>query len=206
MMAIQATDPNVSLTKFQREVDEFAALADGYRKRGWFLLEAQYPIIQVLATAPQLKPPGVVTGVRLDYTDYDLQPPSVRLVDPFTREPYLSRDLPTNLLRRVELDAPVPFAIQLPPGAQFAKMIQQQPLVQAYGPDDVPFLCLAGVREYHEHPGHSGDAWELHRTSGAGRLITIIEIIDTYGIRPLSGYNVGLVPQVTGFVETEVPL
>jgi hypothetical protein len=205
-MAIQATDPIVSLRKFQREVDEFAALASDYRRRGWFLLQAEYPIILFLATAPHLKPPAVVAGVRLDYTDYDLKPPSVRLVDPFTQEPYRMKDLPIALLRRVEIEAPMPLGIQLPPGAQFAKMIQQQPLMQAYGPDDVPFLCLAGVREYHEHPGHSGDSWELHRPSGSGRLVRILEIIDTYGVRPLSGYNVNLLPQIVGFAEAEVPL
>jgi hypothetical protein len=83
--------------------------------------------------------------------------------------------------------------------------MQQQPLMQSYGPEEVPFLCLAGVREYHEHPGHSGDAWELHRAAGAGRLARILEIIDTYGIRPLGGYNINLVPQISGFNLTEVP-
>src|SRR5439155_19241848 len=28
-----------------------------------------------------------------------------------------------------------------------------------------PFLCLRGIREYHEHPQHSGDEWLLYRNS-----------------------------------------
>jgi hypothetical protein len=28
-----------------------------------------------------------------------------------------------------------------------------------------PFLCLRGIREYHEHPQHSGDEWLLYRES-----------------------------------------
>jgi hypothetical protein len=28
-----------------------------------------------------------------------------------------------------------------------------------------PFLCLRGIREYHEHPQHSGDDWLLYRNS-----------------------------------------
>ncbi|HVA10218.1 MAG TPA: putative metal-binding protein [Acidimicrobiales bacterium] len=204
-MAVQSTDPAVSIRKFRREVEEFRALAADYRRRGWFLLDAEYPRVSILATAPRLRPPAVVTGVLLDYSDYDLRPPSVRLVDPFTLEPYSMKDLPTALLRQVEVEAALPAGIQLPPGAQLAKMIQRQALMQAYGPDDIPFLCLAGVREYHEHPGHSGDAWELHRTSGAGRLIRLIEVIDSYGVKPLSGYNVNLVPQIVGFAENEVP-
>lgn len=204
-MAVQATDPAVSLRKYQREVDDFRALADDYRRRGWFLIEAEYPRVLLLATAPQLKPPAVVVGVLLDYSDYDLRPPSVRLVDPYTGDAYPMKDLPIALLRQTEMEAPFPPGIQLPPGAQVAKMVQQQPLMQSYGPDDVPFLCLAGVREYHDHPGHSGDAWELHRPSGAGRLVRLVEVIDTYGVRPLNGYNVSLIPQIVGFAENEVP-
>jgi len=28
-----------------------------------------------------------------------------------------------------------------------------------------PFLCVRGIREYHEHPQHSGDEWLLYRES-----------------------------------------
>ena len=68
-------------------------------------------------------------------------------------------------------------------------------VLQAYGPEEIPFLCLAGVREYHEHPAHSGDIWELHRASGAGRLVRLLEIIHRYGIEPITGMSVQLVPQ-----------
>jgi hypothetical protein len=27
-----------------------------------------------------------------------------------------------------------------------------------------PFVCMAGVREYHTHPSHVGDAWENYRS------------------------------------------
>ena len=84
-------------------------------------------------------------------------------------------------------------------------MVGQQPLMQAAKPEDIPFLCIAGVREYHEHPAHSGDAWELHRKAGAGRLVRLLEVIDTYGVRPISGYNIELVPRVSGFIQNQVP-
>jgi hypothetical protein len=77
--------------------------------------------------------------------------------------------------------------------------------MQAAKPEDIPFLCIAGVREYHEHPAHSGDAWELHRQAGAGRLVRLLEVIDTYGVRPISAYNIELVPRVSGFVQNQVP-
>jgi len=62
--------------------------------------------------------------------------------------------------------------------------------MQFHHPDDIPFLCIAGVKEYHEHPGHSGDSWELHRSSGAGRLVRILEVIHRYGVAPIQDFNV----------------
>jgi hypothetical protein len=76
--------------------------------------------------------------------------------------------------------------------------------MQAQSADEVPFLCIAGVREYHEHPGHSGDSWELHRSTGAGRLVRLLEVIHKYGVDPLRGYSVNLVPQV-GFEYSQPP-
>lgn len=204
--AAQVADPAVSLAKFEREVEEFRAFGDEYRRRGWLLLEATFPHVFVALAAPQIKPPPLVTGVLFDYSDYDLRPPSVRLVDPFTREPYKASELPTTLLRQIEVDAPPMIGLQLPPGAVGAKMVQQQPLMQWFeGADELPFLCLAGVREYHDHPAHSGDRWELHRSAGAGRLVRLLEILDTYGVKPLNGYGINLVPQITGLTQAEVP-
>jgi putative metal binding uncharacterized protein len=200
----QTVDPEVSRDKFDREISDFRSLAEEYGARGWFLAEAAFPHAFVVLAAPQVTPPPLVTGVTFDYTDYDLRPPSVRLVNPFTRESWTSDKLPTTLRRRVE-GPPISIqGLQLPPGIAAPKVLQEQSLMQAY-PDGVPFLCVAGVREYHDHPAHSGDAWELHRAAGAGRLIRILEIIDTYGLRPLTGYNVNLMPQIVGFIQGETP-
>lgn len=197
-------DPAVSRAKFDREIRAFRRLAADYRKRGWFLADVSFPRLLVVMAAPQLKPPAVVVGVLLDYTDYDLRPPSVRLVDPFTAEPYKAKELPVQLFRQVA-DEGVRVEIVGLPGAQAPKLMARQPLMQSYGPEEIPFLCLAGVREYHDHPGHSGDAWELHRPAGAGRLVRLLDIVDRYGIRPLSGYNLALEPKIVGFVQNEIP-
>jgi Predicted metal binding domain len=200
----QFVDPAVSRPKFDREIAEYRALEAEYRRRGWMLLKAEYPDVLVALAAPQLTPPAVITGVRFDYSNYDLRPPSVRLVNPFTGEVYKTKELPTDLKRSVEAGMPQIPGLVLPPGAQ-ARMVAQQPLMQSYGPDDTPFLCIAGVREYHDHPGHSGDAWELHRKTGAGRLVRLLDAITKYGVQPISDYQVRLVPQVVGFVQKDVP-
>jgi hypothetical protein len=198
---LQFTDPTVSKAKFEREVREFRDLEAEYQQRGWFLVRADFPEAFVLIAAPQLHPPAIVTGVLLDFTNYDAAPPSVRLVNPFTGVPYRNSELPTRLNRALPpQDLQLP---GLPPGAA-ARMQPVQPLMQAHAPDDVPFLCIPGVREYHQHPGHTGDLWELHRASGAGRLVRLLEVIHKYGVQPIPGYSVNLVPQI-GFEAGQAP-
>ncbi len=202
MSVAQYVDESVSRTKFDREVEALRALGQGYRARGWLLVEASFPTVLVVLCAARLNPPAVISGVRFDFSNYDAEPPSVLLVEPFTGEPYLSGQLPTALMRRV-LGPPLP---GFPAGAdgQPVRPIGEQPLMQAASPAEIPFLCIAGVREYHEHPAHSGDAWDLHRDAGAGRLVRLLEVIDTYGVRPITGYNVELIPQV-GFARSAPP-
>ena len=72
--------------------------------------------------------------------------------------------------------------------------MEVQSYLQAWAPDQIPFFCTPGVREYHAHPGHSGDYWELHRTTGEGSLVSILNLINDYGVRSVGGYNLILVP------------
>jgi hypothetical protein len=194
---LQTADPAVSEAKFDSEVCEFRGLRREYERRGWFLVEACFPKVFVLLAAPQVKPPAILCGVEFDYTNYDAEPPSVKLVDPFSRLPYLARDLPTSLNRAMP-------AVAVPGAPANVQLRAVQPLMQAHTPEEIPFLCIAGVREYHDHPGHTGDDWMLHRASGAGRLVRLLEVIDKYGLQPMRGYGVNLVPQIT-FDHGEAP-
>lgn len=193
-MPAQYTDVEVSRAKFDREIVEFRDLADQYLKRGWLLARAEFPRVLVLLAAPQVKPAPIVVGVSFDYTNYDAAAPSVRLVQPFSEEPYKFAELPTPLMRALPDQQ-----VALPGMAENLPQLniqQQQPLMQAHGPNEIPFLCLAGVREYHEHPAHSGDVWELHRATGAGRLVRLLDVISRYGIEPITGFGVQLIPKV----------
>jgi hypothetical protein len=195
-MAAQFADPGVSQRKFEREIRDYAKFASKYRERGWFLIEANFPRVSVILAAAKLRPAALVMGVEFDYSNYDALPPSVRIVNPFTGEPYRTKELPTALNRSLPpQEIPVP-AIPGIPGAQRMMVQGVQSYLQSYGPEEIPFLCLAGVREYHEHPAHSGDLWELHRTSGAGKLVRLLEIIHRYGIEPITGFSVQFMPKV----------
>ena len=199
----QFTDPAVSRRKFAREIAEFRSQAGEYGHQGWFLADAEFPHVLVILATPKTQPVSILCGVWFDYSNYDAVPPSVRLVHPLTREPYRWSEVPTQLPRLLSppdaeriAQAPAPGVAQAP--AQGVPQVQLvvQPLLQAYGDDDIPFLCIAGVREYHDHPAHSGDHWELHRTSGAGRLVRLVQVISKYGLEPIQGFAVQMVPKV----------
>ena len=197
----QFTDPAVSRKKFNREIRQFRSRADEYGGRGWFLARANFPHALVILATAKTQPISILCGVWFDYSNYDTVPPSVRLVHPLTREPYKWSELPTQLPRMpVPSDAaealPPGIAQALPPGFPQAQVLVPQPLMQAHGDDEIPFLCIAGVREYHDHPAHTGDHWESHRTSGAGRLVRLVEVISKYGLETIGGFAVQMIPKI----------
>ena len=191
----QFVDPAVSRRKFDREVAEFRSQANEYGRRGWFLADAEFPRALVILATATTQPVSIMCGVLFDYLNYDAAPPSVRLVHPLTREPYRLSKLPTRLPRRVRLADAGEAAQPVSPGVVPAQL-EVAPYMQALSDDDTPFLCMAGVREYHQHPAHSGDHWELHRPSGAGRLVRLVAVISKYGLETIKGLEVQMQPVV----------
>lgn len=191
-------DPAVSRAKFDRELEAYRQIAADQRKLGWWVLAADYPEVLVAFLAPQLRPAAVLFGALLDFTNYDLWAPSVTIVNPFTAEPLRQREIPPamHLLRRV------PQMVELPGIGQVPGEVDQ-PLLIAHGPDEVPFVCLPGVREYHEHPAHTGDSWLHHRGNGEGTLFFLLEKLYRYGVEPIRGYQLGL--HIAGFVRGDSP-
>jgi hypothetical protein len=63
--------------------------------------------------------------------------------------------------------------------------------------DDRPFVCLQGVREYHDNPGHTGDSWWLHRGKQAGSILRLMDMLSRYGTeameRQVFNFNIALV-------------
>ena len=191
--AEQYVDPTVSRAKFDREIVDYLAIEADYRARGWLLVKVAWPEVVVVLASDKTSPPTIVTAVQFDYTNYDVEPPSVRLINPFSGRVLMSKELPTRLPRMIpgqEIPTPVP-------GGPNLQVRMTQDLMQAHYPEEIPFLCIPGVKEYHDHPGHSGDPWELHRPAGEGRLVRLLEVISKYGLEPVKGFNVNLVPQVT---------
>ena len=193
MSETQFVDPAVSRKKFNREVAQFRSQADEYIRRGWYLAKAKFPHALVVLATAKTQPVTIMCGVLFDYSNYDAVPPSLLLVHPLTCEPYKLKELPTQLIRQLPQTDP-PQVVQ--GEAQIILVQPPQPLMMAHNADDIPFLCIAGVREYHDHPAHSGDHWELHRPSGAGRLTRLVQIVSKYGLETIVNLGVQLIPQV----------
>lgn len=175
-------DPAVSRAKFEQELSAYREIEEERRQHGWFMINAEFPEVFVIFGVPQIKPPPIAFGALFDFTNYDLWPPSVKLVDPFTKVPYKKRELPVPPLLRKGV-------AKKHNDQQENSVPAPQALLQAHTDDNVPFLCLPGVREYHQHPAHTGDDWFLHRGNGEGTLYFLLEQLYKYGIKPLSAYH-----------------
>lgn len=198
-------DPAISRIKFERELAEYRAIEDEHLRRGWWVLYAEFPRLFIVFASPRLKPPAVIFGAILDFTNYDFWAPSVVLVNPFTREPYKAKELPTVMKRQRVIPAPAGIAaIAQIQGQEVQQIVSEEHLLQAHSPDDVPFLCVSGVREYHQHPGHTGDSWLLYRGTGRGTLFFVLDILYRYGVQPIDTYNVDMIPRIR-FGESQVP-
>lgn len=191
-------DPEISRKKFEREIASFRRYELTYSKRGIWLVRACFPEAFFIFGISQVKPPAIAFGALFNFVNFDLWAPSVKLADPFTRIPYRGKEAPNNLLRRVPGPNSV---IDLPPGMQ----LPLQAILQAHDPEDVPFLCLPGIREYHEHPAHSGDPWLLHRRNGECSLLFVVDQLFKYGVAGITGFQVGIQVNIQGFIMDPQP-
>ena len=182
-------DRAVSETKFAAEVAQWNAHAEDHRRRGILVLEANFPVVIAAFAVPSLPQPPLMFGVELDFTNYDMWPPSVRFINPLTREPWpdgMVSPFPVLLNGQA---VPLFLRFEEDP-ATGMKRVGRPVLSQANkGP---AFLCMRGVREYHEHPAHSGDSWLQYRDTGIGTLYYILDKLHEFGISHIAGMQVGL--------------
>ena len=165
-------DPDVTRLKFERELELWRENEDTYRRRGWILLAEKELAVEIgflgrlsIGGGPI---PAMTACVRIDFTNFDLEPPSVEFIDPFTGD-------------------------YAPPPVQAIVDTDEGPrdlLVHNHPDTGRPFFCVPGVRQYHAHPQHSGDSWLLHRETHEGSLATICDRIWRAMVRNLLGINI----------------
>jgi hypothetical protein len=170
---MQSIDPSISRQKFTAEVASFLQAEEMQRQRGILLLKQDYPDVIIAFCTPQMPIKAIAFTVRINFDNYDLVPPSIRFIDPFSWENLT--DVPNHMLRKI------------PKGAGSIELF---PLAQKE-PVGIPFICFPGIREYHNHPAHTGNNWLLHRKKqGVGTLGFLIEKLYQYGISSLAYYRV----------------
>lgn len=161
-------DRTVAQAKFARELEILRAQAPTLTARGICVHRAEFPFVDVIYAAGQ--PLHVhlglrvmeaamlgqrAFGVRFDMEDFDLTAPSATFRDVRSWK-------------------------QLPPGAVkgFRNIAGQPTPVLLNHPTLMrPFLCMQGIREYHEHPDHTNDDWLAHRDEGT--LLRAVETVWT---------------------------
>jgi hypothetical protein len=172
--ALQVVDPAVSKEKFDQETKLFLHAMNIHRKRGIIVLDCSFPDIKLAFCAPHIKPSPIVFAVNINFTNYDLQPLSVKFIDPFS----------FTFLSQQQLVHPFGRKIGIVNGQP-----QMQPLALGL-PDGTAFICLPGIREYHDHPDHSNDPWLTHRGKGGeGTLGFIVDKLHLYGISAIKNLN-----------------
>lgn len=180
-------DPEVTRRKLERELELWRAHEETYRRRGWLMLGRDELKVDVgfLGRLPigGQPTPAMTACVRIDFANFDLWPPSVEFIDPFTGD-YVA----PQVQALVETDE------------------GPRDLVVHTHPDtNRPFFCVPGIRQYHEHPQHSGDSWLLHRQSGEGSLATICDRIWRAMARNVIGIQVN-VQTLPGQVQLQLRL
>jgi hypothetical protein len=156
---MNVVDPEVTKLKLDREIELWHENAELYRRRGWILLARRDNEVDVAflarLTLGMQQVPLVVACVRFDFSNYDVWPPALEFIDPYTGE----------------YTAPVvPAVIETEHGPRNL-------LIGNHPDTGRPFFCVPGVRQYHTHPQHSGDSWLLHRAGREGALATLCDRI-----------------------------
>lgn len=178
----QVVQPEVTRAKFDSEINKFRLLENENRKRGILCLKVEFPVIELAFSAYSLKPPAIVFAVSIDFTNYDVEPPSIVFIDAFTRIPVTTKDVHAKFIKTIQGN------VQIVPGQFVQANIPQNILVGE--PNEQPFLCIPGVREYHNHPQHTGNSWLLSRTKGEGELAFLIDQLYYNSIPQIKSYNV----------------
>lgn len=190
-------DVRVSRIKFEEEVRRVNTQSETLKIRGVVIQHIDFPVVQAvfiprsylklslpvqippgaplptgITLPPGVKvPPGATTqliathdipnlaarafGVRISLDDFDQRAPSVVFCDPFTWQ-----ELAYNQLHRGNHLGDN--------GKAFNVILDGHPISKK------PFLCMRGIREYHEHPQHTGDDWMQYR-----KHVGLFSTIDT---------------------------
>lgn len=193
--AIQFVDIEITKIKFKKELQEFKLNEYEYRKKGVICIKTNPHSINLLFAIPHIKPQPIAFAVNIDYTNWDVEPPSIKFIDAFTDKKLERKDIKINFYQIKDKNN-----IKVLPNGQILELDLLQ------GNTGIkPFFCIPGVREYHQHPAHSGDSWMLHRTKGEGKLCVLIEQLYKHSIAQSAGFAVNIEMKANATVTGIIP-
>ena len=167
-------DPRVARRKFKHQAGLLQNRSEDLRQKGCLILNVAFPHVEavLLPNNPVHVPMRVLIadraesnrvigdqrlpipypylaarsfGIRLDFSDFDQQAPSLTF-----HHPQSWADLPYD---------------QIPPGLNKADDGTILPIVISPHPGTGrPFLCMRYICEYHVHPQHTDDPWVWYRS------------------------------------------
>jgi hypothetical protein len=130
-----------------------------------------------------VRPAVVAFAVSIDFTNYDIDPPSVQFIDLCSSKPLTTKEISVKFFQVVQTNPPIP---------NFPFVANAINPILVGEPDEFPFLCIPGVREYHNHPSHTGNPWLLYRTKGEGTLAFLIDQLYNHSIPFIRGFGVNM--------------
>ena len=134
-----AVHPEVSKQLFEESVGRIIANTDLLVERGWLVLVASFPEFTV---AVKHRRTSRIRVFRFIFDDWNDQPPRLTFLDGETLQELPGTMWPTNALSHWHQTG-----WQAVNGASTSQ----------------PFMCMAGIREYHTHSSHVGDSWENYK-------------------------------------------
>lgn len=174
-------DQRISRLKYDRQVGNLGRQKNLLRSWGCFLVNCTFPHVEALflpsnpfviefpawiqtgqtlqLAVANMQVDSVVGrafGVRIDMEDYDLRAPSVTFRNPTTWELAPFNSIPTG---------------HFPDESGHPRPV----VLDAHPVFERPFLCIQGIREFHEHPQHTDVDWFTNRNGF--NLFTILEMI-----------------------------
>lgn len=165
----QFVEPTVSEQLFQRELEQYYNLETQWNSKGVFLITKKYPYLEFIFAHPFIVPSPILFCVRVDFTNYNIVPPSIKFIHYCTKQPLKRKEILLNFWQTTSEG--------------------QQDLLQGH-PDMEPFFCVRGVREYHNNPAHTGDDWLLYREKGEGTLYYLLNILHQHSTPTIIGYGI----------------
>jgi Predicted metal binding domain len=142
--------PDVSREAFEIESKRVLENHDLVLDRGLLVVVCSYPYFTVAAIH---RPTGKIRVFRFKFDDWNDMPPALSLVDAETGQELPGTLWPTDSLGHWH-----------PKGW----------ISEAGIETSIPFMCMAGIREYHTHRSHIGDKWENYKTQAGFDLPGIV--------------------------------